>query len=119
MGFPHGILENAPPLLETIATLIEKEQVGAVVIGESLDFSGADNPIAAAARALGASLRARTGVPVLLRRRAAYERRGAPAVRGKREDAQAPTGPRSSTPPPQRSSLPAIFHNTWISLRFL
>lgn len=64
MGFPHGILENAPALLETLATLIGKERVGAVVIGESLDLDGAENPIAKEARALGSRLAERAGIPV-------------------------------------------------------
>lgn len=64
MGFPHGILENAPALLETVATLIEKEQVGAVVIGESLDLDGSENAIAKDARAFGARILERTGLPV-------------------------------------------------------
>jgi putative Holliday junction resolvase len=63
MGFPHGILENAPALLETLATLIEKEKIGAIVVGESKTLEGADNPIAAAARAFGARLAERAGIP--------------------------------------------------------
>ncbi|MGH7175166.1 MAG: Holliday junction resolvase RuvX [Minisyncoccia bacterium] len=64
MGFPHGILENAPPLLPTILTLIEKERVGAVVIGESKDFAGGDNPIAKDARAFGGRIAEQSGLPV-------------------------------------------------------
>jgi putative Holliday junction resolvase len=64
MGFPHGIVPNTPRLLDTIVTLLEKENVGAVVIGESKDFMGEDNKIAAAARELGARVLERAKVPV-------------------------------------------------------
>jgi putative Holliday junction resolvase len=64
MGFPHGILPNTGVLLTDIITLIEKERVGAVVMGESKDFSGRDNPIAKDAHALGDSIAAQAGVPV-------------------------------------------------------
>ncbi|MFZ1988109.1 MAG: Holliday junction resolvase RuvX, partial [Minisyncoccia bacterium] len=50
MGFPHGIIPNTPRLLETIVTLIKEKKVEAVVMGESKDFSGKDNPIAQDAR---------------------------------------------------------------------
>jgi len=53
MGFPHTILANTPALVAEVAALIEQENVGAVVIGESKDFSGTDNPIASAAKEFG------------------------------------------------------------------
>jgi putative holliday junction resolvase len=64
MGFPHSILSNSPRLIDEVCALISKERVGAVVVGESRDLSGADNPIAADARAFGARIAERTGVPV-------------------------------------------------------
>lgn len=64
MGFPHGILQAAPALVPTLLTLIKNEGVGAVVIGESKDFLGADNAIAPAARELGAQLAEQAGIPV-------------------------------------------------------
>ena len=64
MGFPHSIVPNTPSLAGDIAALAEKEGVGMIVIGESRDFAGNDNPIAAAARDFAATLAARTGLPV-------------------------------------------------------
>ena len=64
MGFPHDVLANTPRLAEEISALIKREHVGAVVIGESKDFGGKDNPTAKDARALGESLAKRAGVPV-------------------------------------------------------
>lgn len=63
MGFPHGTLPNDGELIPTLTALIQKEGVGRVVIGESRDLSGKENPVAAEARRLGDALAA-TGVPV-------------------------------------------------------
>ncbi len=65
MGFPHAILTNTPRLGEEIETLIIEERVGTIVIGESRDLSGAENPIAREARAFGELLAKRTGLPVV------------------------------------------------------
>ena len=64
MGFPHTIISNTPRLVDEICALIAKENVGAVVMGESRTLIGGENPIAKAARALGEELVARAGVPV-------------------------------------------------------
>lgn len=64
MGFPHGIIPNTPALRETLLTLIKKEGVGAIVMGDSRDFSGAPNPVAAGAQALGDALALETKLPV-------------------------------------------------------
>lgn len=64
MGFPHSVIANDPSLMETVRALALKEGVNAVVIGESLDFSGAPNPVALDARAFGTALAERSGLPV-------------------------------------------------------
>jgi putative Holliday junction resolvase len=64
MGFPHTILTNTPKLVEELGTLLAKENVGAVVIGESRTLAGGDNPIAKDARALGTLIHERAGIPV-------------------------------------------------------
>lgn len=64
MGFPHSIVPNTPELTDSIIALAQKERVGAIVIGESRDFSGAPNPVAEPAHALGDALASRAGVPV-------------------------------------------------------
>ncbi|HUY05549.1 MAG TPA: Holliday junction resolvase RuvX [Candidatus Paceibacterota bacterium] len=65
MGFPHAIVSNTPHLLDELCALIAKENVSAVVIGESRNLEGGENPIAKGARALGALLTERAGVPVV------------------------------------------------------
>ena len=64
MGFPHSILKNDDMLADAVRALIEKEQVGAIVMGDSLNFNGEQNPVAEAARAFGKSLGDTTGLPV-------------------------------------------------------
>ncbi|MDE1919704.1 MAG: Holliday junction resolvase RuvX [Patescibacteria group bacterium] len=64
MGFPHAIVPNTSKLVEDLCMLIAKENIGAVVIGESRTLAGGENPIAKDARALGRSLSERSGVPV-------------------------------------------------------
>lgn len=64
MGFPHGILPNSPRLVGELCTLIAQKAVGAIVIGESKDFSGRENSVAKEARTLAQQLSERAGVPV-------------------------------------------------------
>ncbi|MDP2655166.1 MAG: Holliday junction resolvase RuvX [bacterium] len=64
MGFPHAIVANTPRLVDELCALIAKENVGAVVIGESRTLSGGENPIAKDARMFGEQLTLRSGMPV-------------------------------------------------------
>lgn len=64
MGFPHSIVPSGPGLAEAVRALIARESVGAVVIGESKNFAGGENPVAREARAFGARLAEEAGVPV-------------------------------------------------------
>ncbi len=64
MGFPYDIILNTPRSVDELCARIAKENIGAVVIGESHNLAGADNPIAKDARALGAQLAERAGIPV-------------------------------------------------------
>ena len=45
MGFPHTIISNTPRLIDELCALIAKENIGAVVIGESRNLAGGDNAI--------------------------------------------------------------------------
>lgn len=64
MGFPYSILINTPRQVDELCALMAKENVGAVVIGESRSLAGGDNPIAKDARTLGQQLAERAGIPV-------------------------------------------------------
>lgn len=64
MGFPHDIIPNTPRLLDELCGLIAKENIGAVVVGESRTLAGGANPIAKDAHSLGDAISERAGVPV-------------------------------------------------------
>ena len=64
MGFPHSIIANTPKAVEQICALIAKEDARSLVIGDSKDFLGKENNVAAAAKTLGAEVGERCGVPV-------------------------------------------------------
>lgn len=64
MGFPHAILKNTPRLIDELRVIIAKENIGAVVIGESRNLAGGENAIAKDARELGSLITERTGVSV-------------------------------------------------------
>ena len=85
MGFPHAIVPNTPRLVDELCALIAKENVGAVVIGESRNLAGGENPIAKDARALGETITARAGVPVFYESEVftSAEARRAPEKEGK------------------------------------
>lgn len=65
MGFPFEVVQNDARLSDALSLIVETENIGTIVIGESLDFSGNPNPIANPAHALGEELLERTGVPVV------------------------------------------------------
>ena len=65
MGFPFDIVPNDARLSDALALLIVQENIGTIVIGESINFDGNPNPIANPAHALGEELTFRTGVPVV------------------------------------------------------
>ncbi|MBI3573569.1 Holliday junction resolvase RuvX [Candidatus Kaiserbacteria bacterium] len=56
VAFPRSTLPNDQKLLSSVLKLIEAEGVRTVVIGESKDKDGKDNPIMSAARRFAESL---------------------------------------------------------------
>ena len=64
MGFPHAVVANTSRLAGEVCALIEKEKVDAVVIGESRDLAGNENPIAAGAKAFGEAVAHASRKPV-------------------------------------------------------
>jgi putative holliday junction resolvase len=56
MGFPHAIVQNTKQLVDEVCALIERERVGAIVIGESENLSGEKNSIAEHAQEFGDAL---------------------------------------------------------------
>ncbi|MDB5237090.1 MAG: putative pre6S rRNA nuclease [Parcubacteria group bacterium] len=56
MGFPHSVLPNDGRAAGALRALIDKENVEAIVVGDSKDFNGVDNAVAAEARDFAMSL---------------------------------------------------------------
>ena len=63
MGFPHSVVP-AEGIEGALVVLILAENVEAVVIGESRDFSGGANPVALGAHKLGDWIHATYDIPV-------------------------------------------------------
>ncbi len=78
MGFPHSIIPNSPRAVEHICAIMAKEDVRALVIGDSVDYHGKTNPSAAGAKELGQEVSDRCGVPVF------YEWEGLTSVEARR-----------------------------------
>lgn len=66
MAFPHSVIPTTPELLKKIVTLIEKEKIGEIIIGHSLDRNGKPNAVHTEVEALMLDLTLETGLPVHL-----------------------------------------------------
>lgn len=66
MAFPHSVIPNTPEVLKKLIALIEKEQVGEIVIGHSLDRDGKPNAVHAHVEALMIDLTLEIGLPIHL-----------------------------------------------------
>jgi putative Holliday junction resolvase len=64
MGFPHSIVLHTPNLVTDISAIITREGAERIVIGESLNFAGAENPIALEAKKFAAALSVHTGIAI-------------------------------------------------------
>lgn len=64
VAFPKAVFPNDRYLVGTLAELIDGHRVGEVVIGESKDNRGRENPAAKGARKLARTLEADTGVTI-------------------------------------------------------
>ncbi|HVW71536.1 MAG TPA: Holliday junction resolvase RuvX [Candidatus Paceibacterota bacterium] len=63
MGFPHAVVPTAE-IEATLIKVVKDSDVGAVVMGESRDLSGAANPVAADAAKLATWITDTLGLPV-------------------------------------------------------
>lgn len=45
LAFPYKVIENVKDLVEKVLEIMQKEEIGAVVVGESLDFNGQPNAV--------------------------------------------------------------------------
>ena len=66
MAFPHSVIPNTPDLLKVLVKLIEKEKIGEIVFGHSLDRNGKPNSVHTAVEGLMLDLTLETGLPIHL-----------------------------------------------------
>lgn len=66
IAFPHSVLPNTEELVKEIKDITEKEQVGGIVIGHSLNREGGSNPIHEDVSDFIASLTVEIGIPIEL-----------------------------------------------------
>ena len=66
MAFPREVVPNDEKLLAALVTFIEKEHIEAIVIGHSLDRTGAPNKVQSAVEELIGDLTLEVGVPIHL-----------------------------------------------------
>ncbi len=66
IAFPRAVFENNALLVDQIVALVDREDVGAIVLGDSRDYKGARNPIMVDALAFRDALAARVAVPIAL-----------------------------------------------------
>jgi putative holliday junction resolvase len=63
-AFPRSVLQNNKELVEKIKHICKEESVEAVIIGESLDYKGEDNPLMKRIRKFIDILEKETGLSV-------------------------------------------------------
>lgn len=65
MAFPHVTFSNDKKLIEKIREVVLEKKVVKIVIGESKNFSGKDNPLMEKVRQFGSRVEAELGLPVI------------------------------------------------------
>lgn len=64
LAFPKTVLDNDKNLLENIKKIIDKEKIGVIVIGESINFAGEQNTIMKQIITFKEKLEKNIGLPV-------------------------------------------------------
>lgn len=67
-AFPHDTYENTDVLLDSVLTLVQREGVERIVIGDARASGGIANPITARVEKFADVLQEKSGIPVLLAR---------------------------------------------------
>lgn len=64
IAFPRGVIANDDNLFATLQGVIEKERIGAIVVGDTRSYGGRENPITKDVEAFIKRLRAASTLPV-------------------------------------------------------
>jgi len=105
MGFPHSVVGNDTRLVEHVLALVAKENVGALVIGESKNYSGEDNAIAGPAREFAKEIAERAGIQLFME----------PEMLTTQEARRFPDGVRMPGSPDVDSSAAALILTNYLS----
>lgn len=111
MGFPHAVLPQSKHAVAEVAALAKRAGVGAIVVGESRDLSGAPNPVHAAAHAFGDALAEETGLPVR------YESETFTSVEARRAPGKMPKSRAPSSREAVDASAAALILTSYLSSR--
>src|SRR3989344_7860763 len=90
LAFPYSVLKNDKALLFEIERIVKEQKVKLIVIGESKDFNGTDNPIAKQAEDFKKEVQAVT------HKRVEYEPEFLTSVQAGRKQSRRPYGSRGS-----------------------
>ncbi len=63
-AFAHAVLKNDEHLVRELKKLCDEKKIGAVIVGESRNYQGAENTIMKSAKEFAAALGEATGLPV-------------------------------------------------------
>ncbi len=96
LAFPYSVIPNNKELLSEIECIVKEQKVKLIVLGESKDFSGKDNPIAKQAEEFKKALEK------LTRKKVEYELEFMTSVQagrkqGRRQDGSRGTGARAES----------------------
>lgn len=64
MAFPHVILENKKGLVDEVRAICDRERVGVIVIGESVDYKGKPNLVMAEIERFIAEMKKIVAIPI-------------------------------------------------------
>lgn len=90
LAFPHSVLINDKQLLSRVMGIVQEQKVETIVLGESKDFSGKDNPIAEHAENFKNTLETVT------RRKVIYEPEFLTSIQAGQKHSRRPDGSRGS-----------------------
>ncbi|MBI3634553.1 MAG: Holliday junction resolvase RuvX [Candidatus Yonathbacteria bacterium] len=68
LAFPYAILDNGKGLVGEIKNICAHESVGAIVVGESLDYKGKPNPIMTKTNTFIKEIKEIINIPIILER---------------------------------------------------
>ncbi len=105
MGFPKEIIKTDGRLLAYLLDLVKKENVGAIVIGESKSLTSVENTIVRHVKKLSEDIVKNSGLPVFFE----------PEVFTTQEARRFPTGERAITREPVDAAAAALILTSYLS----